>query len=183
MNWEIPHVQAVFRKGRWTGDQIANIHWIIEKAKEVQKYIYFCFIDYAKAFGCVDHNNLGKFLELGIPDHLTCHLRNLYAGHEATVRTGYGTTECFPGGSVSKKSVCDVGDPGLNPGLGRSPGEGNPFQYSCLETSMDREIWEATVHGIPTCVADMTEQPTHTHTRNNRLVQNWSRLYIVTLLI
>ena len=105
--------------------------------------------------------------ELGIPDHLTCHLRNLYAGHEATVRTGYGTTEGFPGGSVSKKSVCDTGDPGLNPGLGRAPGEGNPLQYSCLETSMDRETWWATVHGVPTRIADMTEQPTHSHTHTH----------------
>ena len=78
VNWELPDVQAVFGKGRWTRDQIANIHWIIEKAREFQKNIYFCFIDYAKAFDCVDHNKLWKILqEMGIPDHLTCLLRNL----------------------------------------------------------------------------------------------------------
>ena len=77
-------------------DQIANICWIIEKAREFQKNIYFCFIDYAKAFDCVDHNKLWTILkEMGIPDHLTCLLRNLYAGQEATVRTGHGTTDCF----------------------------------------------------------------------------------------
>ena len=87
MNREIPDVQAGFRKGRGIRDQIANIHWIMEK-REFQKNIYFCFIVYAKAFDCVDHNKLWKILkELGIPDHLTCLLRNLYAGQEATVRT------------------------------------------------------------------------------------------------
>ena len=81
-------------KGRRTRDQIANIHWIIEKVREFQENIYFCFIDYAKAFDCVDHNKLGKILqEMGIPDHVTCLLRNLYAGQEATVRTGHGTTD------------------------------------------------------------------------------------------
>ena len=96
MNRELPHVQAGFRKGRGTRDQIANIHWIIEQAKELQKYIYFCFIDYAKAFDCVDHNKLRKVLqEMGIPDYLTCLLRNLYAGQEETVRTGHGTTDWF----------------------------------------------------------------------------------------
>ena len=93
---ELPDVQAGFRKGRGTRDQIANIHWIIEKGREFQKNIYFCFIDYAKAFDCVDHNKLWKILkEMGIPDHLTCLLRNLYAGQEATVRTGHGTTDWF----------------------------------------------------------------------------------------
>ena len=93
MNHELPDVQAVFRKGRGTRDQIANICWVIEKARELQKNIYFCFIDYAKAFDCVDHNKLWKILkEMGIPDHLTCLLRNLYAGQEATVRTGHRTT-------------------------------------------------------------------------------------------
>ena len=83
-------VQAGFRKGRGTRDQIANIHWIIKKAREFQKNIYFCFIDYARDFDCVDHNKLWKILkEMGIPDHLTCLLRNLYAGQEATVRTGH----------------------------------------------------------------------------------------------
>ena len=94
INRELPNVQAGFRKGRGTRDQIANICWIIEKAREFQKNIYICFIDYAKAFDCVDHNQLWKILkEMGIPDHLTCLLRNLYAGQEATVRTGHGTTD------------------------------------------------------------------------------------------
>ena len=97
MNHERPDVQAGFRKDRGTRDQIANICWIMEKAIEFQKKnIYFCFIDYAKAFDCVDHNKLWKILkEMGIPDHLTCLLRNLYAGQEATVRTGHGTTDWF----------------------------------------------------------------------------------------
>ena len=96
VNCELPDVQAGFTKGRGTRDQIANIHWIIEKAREFQKSIYFCFIDYTKAFDCVDHNNLWKILkEMGIPDHLTCLLRNLYAGQEATVRTRHGTTDWF----------------------------------------------------------------------------------------
>ena len=87
-------LNCCFRKSRGTRDQNANIHWIIEKAREFQKNIYFCFIDYAKAFDCVDHNKLWKILkEMGIPDHLTCPLRNLYAGQEATVRTGRGTTD------------------------------------------------------------------------------------------
>ena len=91
---ELPDVQAGFRKGRGTRDQIANICWIMEKAKEFQKNIYFCFTDYAKAFDCVDHNKLWKILkEMGIPDHLTCLLRNLYVGQEATVITGHGTTD------------------------------------------------------------------------------------------
>ena len=88
MNSELPDVQAGFRKGTQTGDQIANILWIIEKGREFQKNIYFCFIDYAKAFDCVDHNNWKILREMGIQDHLTCLLRNLYAGQEATVRTG-----------------------------------------------------------------------------------------------
>ena len=96
LNDELPDVQFVFRKGRGTRDQIANIRWIMQKAREFQKNIYFCFIDYAKAFDCVDHNKLWKILkEMGIPDHLTCLLRNLYAGQEATVRTGHGTTDWF----------------------------------------------------------------------------------------
>ena len=90
VNCELPNVQAGFRKGRGTKDQIANICWIIEKAREFQESIYFCFIDYAKAFDCVDHNKLWKILkQMGIPDHMTCLLRNLYAGQEATVRTGH----------------------------------------------------------------------------------------------
>ena len=96
MNRKLSDVQAGFRKGRGTRDQIANIRWIMEKAREFQKYIYFCFLDYAKAFDCVDNNKLWKILkEMGIPDHLTCLLRNLYAGQEATVRTGHGTRDCF----------------------------------------------------------------------------------------
>uniref|UniRef100_A0A8C0AH60 RNA-directed DNA polymerase n=1 Tax=Bos mutus grunniens TaxID=30521 RepID=A0A8C0AH60_BOSMU len=96
VNCELPDVQAGFRKGRGTRDQIANIRWIMAIAREFQKNIYFCFIDYAKAFDCVDHNKLWKILkEMGIPDHLTCLLRNLYAGQEATVRTGHGTTDWF----------------------------------------------------------------------------------------
>ena len=96
MNCELPDIQAGFRKGRGTRDQIANIHWITEKAREFQKSIYFCFIDYTKAFDCVDHNKPWKILqEMRIPDCLTCFLRNLYAGQEATVRVGYGATDWF----------------------------------------------------------------------------------------
>ena len=96
MNREVQDVQAGFKKGRGTRDQIANICWIMEKAREFQKNIYFSFLDYAKAFGCVDHNKLWKILkEMGIPHHLNCLLRNLYAGQEATVRTGHGTTDWF----------------------------------------------------------------------------------------
>ena len=96
MNHELPDVQTIFRKGRGTRDQIANICWVIKKAREFQKYIYFCFLNYAKAFDCVDHHKLWKILkEIGIPDHLTCLLRNLYAGQEATVITGHGTTDWF----------------------------------------------------------------------------------------
>jgi len=96
VNCELPDVQAGFRKERGTRDEIANISWIIEKAREFQRNIYFCFIDYAKAFDYVDHNKLWKILkEMGIPDHLICLLRNLYAGQEATIRTGHGTTDWF----------------------------------------------------------------------------------------
>ena len=96
VNREFPDVQADFRKGRGTRDQIVNNLWIMEKSREFQKNIYFCFIDYAKAFDCGDHNKLWKILkEMGIPDHLTCLFRNLYAGQEATVRTGHGTTDWF----------------------------------------------------------------------------------------
>ena len=101
VNHEISDVQAGFRKGREPRDQIANIYWIIEKAREFQKNIYFCFIDYAKAFDCLDYNKLWKILK-EIPDDLTCLLRNLYAGQEATVRTGHGTTDWFQIG----KEVC-----------------------------------------------------------------------------
>ena len=104
MNWELPDVQAGFRKGRRIRDQIANIHWITEKAREFQKKnIYFYFTDYTKAFDCVDHNKLWKILrEMRLPDHLICLLINLYAGQEATVRTGHGTTDWFKIG----KGVC-----------------------------------------------------------------------------
>ena len=95
VNLELPDVQAEFRKGRGTRDQIANIRWLIEKAREFQKNIYFCFIDYAITFDCVDHNKLENSERDGIPDHLTCLLRNLYAGQEATIRTGYGTADWF----------------------------------------------------------------------------------------
>ena len=106
MNHEIPDVQAGFRKGRETRDQIANIHWIMEKGREFQKNIWFCFIDYAKAFDCVDHNKLWKILiKMGIPDHLTCLLRNLYAGQEATVRIGHGITDWFQIGKGVRQGV------------------------------------------------------------------------------
>ena len=96
VNCELPDIQADFRKGRGTRDQIANICWIIKKAREFEKNIYFCLIDYAKDFDCVDHNTLWRILqEVGIPDHLTCLLRNLHAGQDATVRTGHGTTDWF----------------------------------------------------------------------------------------
>ena len=96
MKQELPDVQAGFRKGRGTRGQIAHIRWIMEKVREFQKNIYFCFIDFAKAFDCVDHNKLWKILKtMGLPEHLTCLLRNLYAGQEATVRTGHGTTDWF----------------------------------------------------------------------------------------
>ena len=101
--YELPDIQAGFRKGRGTRDQIADICWIIAKAREFQKNIYFCFIDYTKAFDSVDHNKQRKILQkMGIPDHLNCLLRNLYEGQEATVRTGHGTTDCLQIG----KGVC-----------------------------------------------------------------------------
>ena len=105
MNRELPDVQAGFRKRRVTRDQIANILWIMKKAREFQENFYFCFIGYAKAFNCMDHNKLWKILrEMGIPDHLTCLLRNVYTGQEATVRTGHGTTDWFQIG----KGVCQA---------------------------------------------------------------------------
>ena len=102
VNCELPDAQAGFRKGRGTRDQIANIRWIIKKAESSRKTSISCFIDYVKGFNCVDHNKLWKILkEMGIPDHLTCPLRNLYAGQEATVRTGHGTTDWFQIGESS----------------------------------------------------------------------------------
>ena len=110
MNCEIPDVQAGFRKGRGTRDHIANIRWIMEKAREFQKNIYFCFIGYTKAFDCVDHNKLWEILkEMGIPDHLTCLLRNLYAGQETTVRTGHGATDWFQIGTGVRQGTCIQG--------------------------------------------------------------------------
>ena len=109
MNWELPDVQAGFRKGREARDQIANIRWIIEKAREFQKNIYFCFTDYTEDFDCVDHNKLWKILkETEVkPDHLTCLLRNLYSGQEAVVRTPHWTTDWFKTGKgVYIKAVC-----------------------------------------------------------------------------
>ena len=105
INHELPDIQAGFTRGRGTRDQITNITWIIKKAREFRKNIYFCFIDYAKAFDSLDHNKLWKILkETGIPDHLTCLLGNLYAGQEATVRTGHGTTDWFQIG----KGLCHI---------------------------------------------------------------------------
>ena len=105
VSWELPNVQAEFRKGRGTRDQITNSRWISKKARELQKNISFCFIDYAKAFDCVDHNKLWKILqEMGTPDHLTCLLRNLYADQEAAVRTGHGTTDWFQKRKIVRQS-------------------------------------------------------------------------------
>ena len=106
MNHELPDVQAGFRKGRGIRDQIIHILWIIKKAREFQKNIYFCFIDYAKAFDCVYHHKLWKILkEMGLPDHLTCLLRNLYSGQEATVITEHGTTDWFQIGKGVRQAV------------------------------------------------------------------------------
>ena len=142
VNRELPDVQAGCSKGRGTRDQIANIRWIIEKAREFQKNIYFCSIDYTKAFDCVDHSKLWKILQkMGIPDHLTCLLRNLYAGQEATVITRHGTTDWFQIG----KGVCQGCIVSLclfnlyTEYIGE--GNGTPLQYSCLETPMDGGPW------------------------------------------
>ena len=139
VKWELTDVQAGFRNDRVTRDQIANIHCTIEKAREFQKSIYFCFIDYDKAFDCVDQNKLWKIIqEMEIPDHFICLLRNLYAGQEATVRTRYGTPDWFQIG----KGVCQGCI--LSPCLFNlyveyitGEGNGNPLQYACLENPMD----------------------------------------------
>ena len=116
MNHELPEFQAGFRQGSGTRDQIANIRWIIEKAREFQKNIYFCFIDYAKAFDCVDHDKLWKSLkEMGIPDHLTCLLINLYADQETTVRTGHGTKGWFKIGNGVRQGC--VLSPAFSPSM------------------------------------------------------------------
>ena len=131
VNHELPDVQAGFRKGKGTRDQIANIRWIMEKARELKKNICFCFIDCAKAFDCVDHNKLWKILqEMGIPEHLTCLLRNLYAGQKAIVRTGHGTTDWFQIGK------------GVRQGCIWSLCLFNLYaEYSCLESPKDGGAW------------------------------------------
>ena len=174
MNCELPDVQAGFRKGRGTRGQIANILWITEKAREFQKNIYFCFIDYAKAFDCADHNKLWKILQkMGIPDHLTRLMRNLYAGQEATVKTGHRTTDWLhirkgvhQGCKLSaflfnlyaeylmKNAGLDEAQAGIKNArrninnLRYVEGNGNPLQYSCLENPMDRETGWAAVHRV-----------------------------------
>ena len=140
VNKELPDAQAGFRKGRGTRDQIANIYWIIEKAREFQKNIYFCYIEYAKAFDCVDHHKLWKILqEMGIPDHLTCLFRNLYAGQEATVRTGHGTI-FFPTLLVDHADISFCNPTDVNNLI---PGS-SAFSKSSLN------IWKFTVHVLLT---------------------------------
>ena len=172
VNRELPDVQAGFRKGRGTRDQIANICWIIEKGREFQKNIYFCLIDYAKAFDCVDHHKLWKILkEMGIPGHLSCLLRNWYAGQEATVRTGHGTTDWFPIGvrqgcilspclfnlyaeHIMRNAGLEEAQAGIRIARRNTnnlryeddssligEGNGNPLYYSCLENPMDGGAW------------------------------------------
>ena len=137
MNYELPDVQAGFRKGRGTRGQIANIRWIIEKAREFQKNIYFCFIDYAKAFDCVDHNKLWKILkEMGIPDHLTCLLRNLYAAKEATVGTGQGITDSFQIGKGVRQGCI------LSPCLFNLYAEYIMRNWAGKSTSWNQDCWE-----------------------------------------
>ena len=149
MNCELPDVQAGFRKGKGTRYQIANIYWIIEKAREFQKNIYFCFVDYAKAFDCVGHNKLWKILkEMGIPDHLTCLLRNLYAGQEATVRTGHGTTNWFQIGK------------GVPQGCILSPCLVNGYaQYIMRNNGLDKHKLEARLLGEISITSDMQMTP------------------------
>ena len=149
VNHKLPDVQAGFRKGRGTRDQIANILWIMEKAREFQENIYFCFFDYAKAFDCVDYNQLWKILkEVGIPDHLTCLLRNLYAGHEATVRTGHRTTDGFQIG----KGVCQ--------GCILSPCSLNFYaEYIMQNTGLDEAQLESRLMGEISITSNMQMTP------------------------
>ena len=149
MNHELPDVQAGFRKGRGTRDQIANIRWITEKAREFHKNIYFCFIDYAKAFDCVDHNKLWKILaERGLPDHLICLLRNLYAGQEATVRTGHGTTDWFQIGK------------GLHQGCILSPCLFNLYaEYIMRNGGWNKHKLESRLPGEMSITSDMQKLP------------------------
>ena len=149
MNHKLSDVQAGFRKGRGTRDQTVNIYWIIEKAREFQKNIYFCFIDYAKAFDCVDHNKLWKILqEMGIPDHLICLLRNLYADQEATVRTGHGTTDWLLIGK------------GVHQGCILSPCLFNLYaQYITRNTGLDEAQVKSRLLGEISITSDMQMTP------------------------
>ena len=149
MKCELPDVQAGFRKCRGTRDKIVNICWIIDKAREFQKNIYFCFIDYAKAFDCVNHNKLWKILkEMGIPDHLTCLLRNLYAGQEATIRTGHGTTDWFQIGK------------GVHQGCILSPCLFNLYvEYIMRNAGLDEAQVESRLPGEISITSDMQMTP------------------------
>ena len=149
MNCELPDVQAGFRKGRGTRDHIANIRWIMEKARELQKNIYFCFIDYAKDFDCVDHKKLWKILkEMGIPDHLTWLLRNLYAGQEATVKTGHGRTDWFQIGK------------GVRQGCILSPCLFNFYaEYIMRNTGLEEAQLESRLPGKISITSDMQMTP------------------------
>ena len=149
MNHELPDVQAGFRKGRGTRDQTANICWIIKKAREFQKNTYFCCLDYAKAFDCVDHNKPWKILkEMGIPDHLTCLLRNLYVGQETTVRTGHGTTNWFQIGK------------GVRQGCILSPCLFNLYaEYIMKNTGLEKAQLESRLLGEISITSDMQMIP------------------------
>ena len=149
MNRELPDVQAGFRRGRGTRDQIAKIHWIIKKAGEYQKNIYFCFIDYTKVFDCVDHNKLWKILqEMGIPDYLTCLLTNLCAGQEATVRTRHGTTDWFQIG----RGICQ--------GCILSPCLFNLYaEYIMQNSGLDEAQLESRLPGETSITSDMQMTP------------------------
>ena len=145
MNHELPHVQADFRKGRGTRDQISNIRWITGKARDFHTNMYFCFIDYTKAFDCVDHNNLWKILqEMGIPDHLTCPLRNLYAGQEAKVRAGHETTDWFQIGKGVHQGCT------LSPCLFKLYAEFSLVQFNLLVVS-DSSRTHGSQHARPPC--------------------------------